>query len=43
MPSGPDVVDAQADTTSSLANHSAALESIVDTLNRVILHAYKEA
>jgi hypothetical protein len=36
-------MDIQADAASSLADHSTALESIVDAFNGVILHADQEA
>lgn len=36
-------MDAQADTTSSLANHRTALQSVINTFNGVVLHADEEA
>ena len=43
LPSGTDTVDVEADTSSSLADHGAVLEGIVDAVDRVILHADEEA
>ena len=42
-PSSTNAVNAEADSTSGLADHGAVLERIVDTFDRVILHAYQEA
>lgn len=36
-------MDAQANTSSRFTNHGAALQRIIDTLDAVILHAYKVA
>jgi hypothetical protein len=43
VPSGTDVVNVEADTTSGFADHSAVLQGIVDTLDRVVLHTDQEA
>lgn len=42
-PSSTDIVDVKTNTTSSLADHGTVLEGVVDTLDRVVLHADKEA
>ena len=43
IPCSPNTVDVQTNTTSSLADHSALLECVVDSLDRVVLHTDKEA
>ena len=43
LPSGTNVMNAETNATSSLANHCAALQCVIDTLDRVILHADQEA
>lgn len=43
LPSRPDTVNIQPDTTSSLGDHCASFQSIVDSLNRVVLHGNQEA
>lgn len=43
IPSSTNVVHAQADAASALADHGAVLEGIVDALDGVFFHADKEA
>ena len=40
---GTNAVDVETNTTSRLANHRACLERVVNALNRIFLHAHKEA
>lgn len=42
-PSGTDIMNVEANTTSSLADHGTVLEGIVDSFYGVVLHADKEA
>jgi hypothetical protein len=42
-PCGPNVVDIEPDATSSLRNHCAGLQGVVDALNGVVLHGDEEA
>lgn len=42
IPRSPDTMDVQANATSSLADHGTGFQSIVDTFDRVILHANKK-
>ena len=41
-PCSPNTVNIQTNTTSSFAYHSTLLESVIDTFNRIVLHANKE-
>ena len=36
-------MDAETDTTGRFADHSTVLERVIDTFDRVILHAKEEA
>lgn len=42
-PSSTNTMNAQADSTSGLADHGASLKGVVDTLYGVIFHAHQEA
>lgn len=43
VPSRPNAVDVQTNTTSGLRNHRASLQSIVDSFDRILFHADQEA
>ena len=41
-PGSTDIMNAETNTSSGLADHSAVLQSVIDTLDGVVLHAHQE-